>query len=76
MYKYKSVVMNSYNIYEEEHYSTILYHAIARDEERVRELASEAGISLDGMTIEIERSNVKDMLDRPFSEYIEEAIVR
>lgn len=76
MYKYKSVVMNSYNIYEEEHYSTILYHAIARDEERVRELASEAGISLDGMAIEIERSNVKDMLDRPFSEYIEEAIVR
>lgn len=68
--------MNSYNIYDEEHYSTILYHAIARDEEHVKELAEEAGINLEGLTIDLERNNVKDELGRPYSARIEDAIVR
>lgn len=68
--------MNSYNIYDEEHYSTILYHAIARDEEHVRELAEEAGINLEGLTIDLERNNVKDELGRPYSARIEDAIIR
>ena len=67
--------MNSYNIYEEEHYSTILCHAIARDEKQLRELASEAGISLTGLTVEIERTNVRDLLGRPFPASIKKAIV-
>jgi hypothetical protein len=52
--------MNAYNIYDENHYETILYHAIARDEEQVRELAEEAGIDIEGLTIDLERTNVKD----------------
>ena len=67
--------MNSYNIYEEKNYSVILYHAIARDVEQVKELASEAGIELEGLTIELERENVKDQLGRPYSARIESAVV-
>lgn len=68
--------MNSYNIYEEENYSTILYHAIARNVEQIEYLAEEAGIDLEGLTIDLERENVKDQLGRPFSARIESAIVR
>lgn len=67
--------MNSYNIYEEKNYSTILYHAIARDVEQVKEIASESGIEIEGLTIELERENVKDLLGRPFSARIEVAVV-
>lgn len=68
--------MNSYNIYDEEHYSTILYHAIARDEEHVKELAEEAGINLEGLTIDLERNNIKDELGRPYPARIEDAVIR
>lgn len=68
--------MNSYNLYEEENHSTILYHAIARDEDQVRELADKAGFDIDGLTIDLERKNVKDELGRPFSAKIEDAIVK
>ena len=67
--------MNSYNIYEEEHYSTILYHVIARDEEQVKELALESNIDLDGLTIDLVRQNVKDELGRPYPAKIEDARV-
>ena len=67
--------MNSYNIYEEDHYSTILYHAIARDEEQVRELADKASIDIENLTIDLERENVKDESGRPYSARIENAVV-
>lgn len=67
--------MNAYNIFDEEEYSTILFHSIARDEDHVRELAEESGISLDGLTIELERSNVRDELGRPAKPGIFDAIV-
>lgn len=67
--------MNSYNIFDENHYDTILYHAIARDEEQVKELAQENGINLDGLTIDLERMNVKDELGRPYSAKIESALI-
>ena len=67
--------MNSYNIFEEENYSTILYHAIARDEEQVKELALEFNIDLDGLTIDLVRQNVKDELGRPYPAKIEDARV-
>ena len=68
--------MNSYNIYNEDNYSTILYHAIARDESQVAELANEAGIDIEGLTIELERENVRDELGRPYTPIIVDAIVR
>lgn len=68
--------MNTYNVFDEENYSTILYHAIARDEEQVRELASEAGIILDGLTIELEQKNVRDELGRNYNPSIKDALVR
>ena len=67
--------MNAYNIYDENEYSCILYHAIAQDEEQVRELASEAGIDLTGLTIDLERENVKDELGRPQKACIIDALV-
>ena len=54
--------VNSYNIFEEAHSSTILYHAIAADEEEVKKLAMDAGFDIAGMTIELERTNVEDAL--------------
>lgn len=67
--------MNSYNIYEKNNEATILYHAIARDEDQVMELAKEAGIDMDGLSIELERSNVKDRLGKPLSAIIEDALI-
>lgn len=54
--------MNAYNIFDENHYDTILYHAVAKDEDQVKELANEKGIDLEGLEIELERKNVKDQL--------------
>lgn len=67
--------MNSYNIFDEKHYSTILYHAIANDEDQVKKLAKDAGVNLDGMIIEIEKENVKDELGRSYTAKIEDAQV-
>lgn len=67
--------MNAYNIFDENHYETILYHAVAKDEDQVKELAKEKGIYLEGLEIELERTNVKDQLGRDFNPYIEDALV-
>lgn len=67
--------MNAYNIYEEQHSSTILYHAIARNEEQVEELAKEAGFNISGMVIELEKENVKDQLGKPYAARIEDALI-
>lgn len=67
--------MNSYNIYEKNNEATILYHAIARDEDQVMELAKEAGIDMDGLSTELERSNVKDQLGKTLSARIEDALI-
>lgn len=69
------MIMNSYNIYEKNNEATILYHAIARDEDQVMELANEAGVDINGLEIELERSNVKDQLGRPLSARIEDALI-
>lgn len=66
--------MNSYNIFEEENYSTILYHAIARDQEQVIELAEAADYNIAGMTVELERKNVKDELGCEYKPTISDAL--
>ena len=67
--------MNSYNIFNQNEPSTILFHAIARDEAHVAELANEHGIDITGLTVEVERTNVKDQMGRPFQPTIKDAIV-
>lgn len=67
--------MNSYNIFDEKEYSTILYHSVAESEEQVRELADQAGYDLSGLTIEFERANVKDQLGRPYNPTIEDVLM-
>lgn len=67
--------MNSYNIFDEKEYSTILYHSVAESEEQVRELAEQAGYDLSGLTIELEMANVKDQLGRPYNPIIEDALI-
>lgn len=67
--------VNSYNLFDENNEGTILYHAIACNEDEVRALAQEAGIDIQGLKIEIERHNVKDGLGRPYSPKIEDALI-
>lgn len=43
--------------------------------DQVMELAKEAGIDMDGLSIELERSNVKDQLGKPLSARIEDALI-
>jgi len=67
--------MNTYNIFEQENESTILYHAIARDENHVRELAEDAGFQIEGLSIDLIRANVKDQMGRSYTPRIESALV-
>lgn len=67
--------MNAYNIFKEESYSTIEFHAIAESEAQVKKLAKEANIDLEGYTIELERFNVKTELGRSYEAKIENCIV-
>lgn len=67
--------VNSYNVFDENECSTILYHAVARDEDHVKEMAVSEGIDLQGLTIEIARKDVKDELGRPFKPYIQDALI-
>lgn len=70
--------MNSYDIYNEndrrQGWVSVLYHAIARDEDHVRELAQEAGYDLSGLTIDLQRRNVRNELGRPYPAKIESAL--
>jgi 3-isopropylmalate dehydratase small subunit len=68
--------MNAYNIFDENHYSTILYHAIAESEQQVKELAEEKGIDISSLTIELERANVKPEFGRQYAPKIEDCIVK
>lgn len=68
--------MNTYNIYDKNNYSTILFHAIAESEDEVNELAREGSIDLTGLTIELERKNVKDQMGNNYNPSISDAIVR
>ena len=67
--------VNSYNVYYEAHPDSIIYHAIAEDENEVLRLADEADIDLMGMCIELDRKNVKDGLGRPYEPKIEDVQV-
>ena len=66
---------NSYNIYDEQNSSTILYHAVACDVNHVVKLAMDNGINIEGMTIELERLNVKTQMGYPIEPYIESCLI-
>ena len=68
--------MNTYNIYNENESSTILFHAIAESKAKVVELANENSIDLTGLTIDLERINVKDQMGKAYNPVITDAIVR
>lgn len=42
---------------------------------RLKNLQKKKGIDLEGLEIELERTNVKDQLGRDFNPYIEDALV-
>lgn len=67
--------MNTYNIFNENEPSTILYYAIARNEDEVRVLAADKEIDLEGLTIELERTSAKDQLGRDYNPSIKDATV-
>lgn len=66
---------NSYNIFEESHADTILYHAVAESEQQVKELAEDKNINLDGLTIEVERMNVTNEIGKPIKPFIKDALI-
>lgn len=67
--------MNTYNISRKDEESTILFHAIARDEAHVRTMAEAENIDIDGMEIELERSNVRAQLGIEPQACINDALV-
>lgn len=67
--------MNTYNIYNEQEPSCILFHAIAESPIAVALLAEREGLDITGLTIELERTNVKDESGRPFPASIKSALV-
>jgi len=68
--------MNSYNIYSKEEPATILYHAIATDEQQVKELADKNNIAIDNLEIELERENVKNELGKAYPSSFRDALVK
>lgn len=68
--------MNAYNIFDEKHADTILYHVIAESEQQVKELAEEKGIDISDLIIEVERKNIKPELGRQYIPAIENCIVK
>lgn len=67
--------VNRYNIYNEENrYEgnvAVQYTALAHSEDRVREMAVEQDIDLTGYTIELEKTDVKNQLGKPYQENFE-----
>lgn len=67
--------MNAYILYDENEPSTILYQAIAHTAEEVIELAFENNINIHCLTIELEKTGVKDQLGRDYEPCIKDALV-
>lgn len=65
--------MNAYNFVEK---GCVFYHAIANSEEQAIHLANEAGYDIEGMEVELERTNVRDELGGEYKPKIEDALVR
>lgn len=63
--------VNAYNFVEN---GCVFYHVIAESVSQCYELAQGAGYDIKGMTIELERMNVRDELGKPYPPKIEECI--
>ena len=68
--------MNSYNIYDKNNYSTVLYHAVASSEDEIKRLADQKGYNIEGLKIELIKRNVRNELGRPMKGYICNALVQ
>lgn len=67
--------VNYYLIHDADVWSCIIYYAIAKDEDQVRELAEKAGFDIEGCEIELVRTDVRDELRRPVAPKIADALV-
>ena len=67
--------MNTYNIFEKENSSTILFHAIAENESQIKNLAEQKGFEIEGMTIELERSNIKTEMGKLYQPSITDTLI-
>ena len=67
--------VNSYNIFDEAEPSCILYHALAENEDQVKQLAEDEYIDISGLTIELERRDVRNQLGKPYYPMIWDAVV-
>lgn len=66
------MTVNSYNLQEK---GCVFYHAIAENEQQVVELAKEAGFDIEGLEIELERTDVRNELGRPYQPSIVNSLV-
>lgn len=64
--------MNAYNFTEK---NCVFYHVIAQNEEQCYQLAKENNIDVNGMELELERSNIRDEMGREYNPTISEAMV-
>ncbi len=67
--------MNTYNLFDKKEPSTILYHAIAENEEQVKKLAQDNGFDITGLQIDLERKNVKSETGKEYSPSISNALI-
>lgn len=68
--------MNTYNLFNNNEPATILFHAIASNEDHVQQLAAEAKLDISDLTIELERKDVKNELGRDYLPTIETALIQ
>lgn len=66
------MAVNSYNLQEK---GCVFYHAIAENEQQVVELAKEAGFDIEGLEIELERTDVRNELGQPYKPRIINSLV-
>lgn len=67
--------MNSYNLFDPAEPATIQYRALATSEQHVRQLAHDSLIDIDGMVIELDRTDVRNEIGNPYSPSIKSALV-
>lgn len=66
------MAVNSYNLQEK---GCVFYHAIAENEQQVVELAKGAGFDIEGLEIELERTDVRNELGQPYQPQIINSLV-
>ena len=61
---------NSYNVFNKNNYTWVVYHVIASSPEEVIEMLEEQGFDTEYLDVELDKRNVKDEMGRSFAKKI------